>query len=92
MRLARDVQHKDIALRVINQKMAGLRAAGYAGLPASGSFSDPQLNALQSASASTSIADYNADTKLVIAGVSWVGASTTHYLSETTLITKSGGL
>lgn len=89
--LAKIQQHREIALRVIDQKIQALRAAGYSGV-SSGSFTDTQLNALQSASASTTVSDYNASIKQVIVGVTWIDASTTRYLGETTLITNSGGL
>ena len=90
--LSRIQQHKDIALRVMEQKMETLRAAGYSGVGSSGTFSDALLNSLNSASASTTISDYNGSVKQVMVGVSWVDASTTFYLSETTLIVNSGGL
>jgi len=90
--LAKIQAHKDIALRVVNQKMASLRAGGYGSVGSSGTFTDTQLNTLQSAAASTTVSDYNASIKQVTVGVSWVEASTTLYLSETTLITNSGGI
>ena len=90
--LAKIQAHKDIALRVVNQKMATLRAAGYGGVGSGGTFTDTQLNTLQSASASTSVSDFNASIKQVTVGVSWIDASSTLYFSETTLITNSGGL
>lgn len=92
MRLAQMQKDKDIALRVVNQKMEALRAGGYGSLGASGSFSDTQLDSLQSASASTTITTYNASIKQVTVGVSWVESGSTQYLSETTLISQSGGL
>jgi prepilin-type N-terminal cleavage/methylation domain-containing protein len=90
--LAKIQAHKDIALRVINQKMASLRAGGYGSVGSGGTFTDTQLNTLQSAAASTTVSDYNASIKEVTVGVSWIDASSTQYLSETTLIINSGGL
>jgi prepilin-type N-terminal cleavage/methylation domain-containing protein len=90
--LARIQEHKDIALRVINQKMAAARAAGYSSVTGA-SFTDTQLSALTSYSASTTVSTYNASEKLVTVGVSWLESSTTnYYLGETTLLVNSGGL
>jgi len=72
--------------------MESLRALGYGSLGSSGTFTDTSLNVLQSASASTTVSDFNASIKQVTVGVSWVESSTTLFLSETTLIANSGGL
>lgn len=92
--LTRNLQRQDIAIRILNQKLEDLRALTYTGLPASGAFSDPSLTSIPNGLASTTLTDYNADTKQVLVGVSWQESSSTpvRYLSVTTLITKNGGL
>lgn len=86
-------EHKDIVLRVINQKMASIRAGGYSNAASSaGTFTDTQLSTLTRYSASTTVSDYNANIKEVTVGVSWIDASSTLYLGETTLLVNSGGL
>ncbi len=93
LRLSLMQQHKGIAVRVINQKMETTRAAGYSGIGAGGTFTDPQLAILQSPSASSTVSDFNASIKQVTIGVSWLEiGSTTRYLGATTLIVNSGGL
>ena len=92
-KVTRDLQRQDIALRVIKQKMEELRALTYTGLPGSGSFSDALLTSIPNGQASTTITDYSATNKLVTVSVFWAeSSSTAKYLSETTLITKVGGL
>ncbi len=92
-KLTRDAQRKDVALRVIEQKLEELRALTYAGLPASGTFSDPLLTSLPNGIASTTISTYNAAIKKATVGVSWIeGSSTLRYIESTTLITQVGGL
>ena len=91
--LTRQTRFQDIAVRVASQKLATLRAAGYANLGAGGSFSDQLLSSLPAGSASTTISVYNANMKQVTVGVSWKEVrKTERYLSETTLIVDNGGL
>ncbi|TSA44742.1 prepilin-type N-terminal cleavage/methylation domain-containing protein [bacterium] len=94
VRLIQYAKDQEIALRVANNKMEELRAGGYTALPASGSFSDSQLNALSSSTAAMAITDFNATTKEVLITIQWreaVGTSAKN-ISLTTLITKTGGL
>jgi prepilin-type N-terminal cleavage/methylation domain-containing protein len=93
-KLIQYAKNQEIALRVANNKMEELRAGGYAALPSSGSFSDPQLNSLPNSSASITITDYNADTKQVIITIEWqeLTGSALKNISLATLITKMGGL
>lgn len=93
IKTTRDDTFENIAFRIADAKLSVLRAGGYAALPASGPFSDPNLAALPQGAASTTVVGWNAKTKEVTVGVSWFGsASTTKYVSLTTLITESGGL
>lgn len=69
--LARTVRNKDLALKIASQKMEGLRALGYTGVPVSGSFSDPLLTNLPAGAGAISVVDYNAKTKQVTVTVSW---------------------
>lgn len=91
--VTRNAKAKDLALRIATHQMEGLRAGGYAALPASGPFSDSLLSDLPSGSATMSISDYNAKTKQVSLTVSWIEpAGGTHAVSLATLITQVGGL
>lgn len=93
IKTTRDDTYENVAFRIADAKLADLRAGGYASLPPSAPFSDPGLSALPSGAASTTVVEWNAKTKEVTVGVSWLGAaSTTKYVSLTTLITQSGGL
>ena len=91
--LTREVREKDIALRIIDKKLESLRAAGYAGVGSSGSFSDDLLSTIPNSSASTTISSYNANIKQVDVSVGWqeIGLPS-RYLSGTTLIVDNGGL
>ena len=94
IRLIQYAKDQEIALRVANNKIEELRAGGYAALPASGSFSDSQLNTLSNSTATMAITDYNAATKKVIVTIQWRESvnTSTRNISLTTLITKTGGL
>jgi hypothetical protein len=93
IKTTRDSTYENIAFRVADAKLSVLRAGGYAALPASGPFTDPNLSVLPEGAASTTVADWNAKTKQITVGVSWLGsASTTKYVLLTTLVTQSGGL
>lgn len=93
IKVTRDSAFENVAFRVADNKVNELRALGYAALPASGAFSDPQLASLPQGQASTSVTISNAKTKQVVAGVSWLGAEGhTRFVSITTLVTESGGL
>lgn len=93
IKITRDDTYENIAFRIADAKLSELRAGGYAALPASGPFTDPDLAALPEGAASTTVIVWNSKTKEVITGVSWLGsASTTKYVSLTTLVTQSGGL
>ncbi len=93
IKITRDSTYETIAFRIAAGKLSELRTLGYAALPAEGAFSDPALTSLPQGTASTSIADWNAATKRVSAGVSWAGADgASRVVSLTTLVTESGGL
>lgn len=92
-KVVRDAALENSAFRIAENKLNELRALGYAALPASGPFSDPELAGLPNASASTTIDDWNAKTKQVKTGVSWVGTDgSSRFISLTTLVTEAGGL
>ncbi|MEK7144531.1 MAG: prepilin-type N-terminal cleavage/methylation domain-containing protein [Patescibacteria group bacterium] len=93
MKVTRDSAFENSAFHIADNKLNELRALGYAALPEDGIFSDPQLASLPQGTASTTITVWNAKTKQVVIGVSWLGTgSTTRIVSLTTLITESGGL
>lgn len=93
IKVTRDSTYENVAFRIADSKLSELRAGGYAALPASGAFSDPQLTQIPQGQASTTVTDWNAKTKQVMTGVSWLGADgSTRYVSLTTLITQTGGL
>ena len=89
----RDVRYEDTALRIASKKLEELRADGYAGLPASSSFSDALLSSLPSASASTTMATYNAKTKKALVQVGWQPpGQSVRVITLVTLVTQTGGL
>lgn len=89
-----DAEKANIALRIAATELDTIRDGGYANVPANGTaFSSAYLSSLASSSASTTNSAYNAKTKLVSAGVSWVDSrGKSRYVSLTTLITQTGGL
>lgn len=93
IKVTRDSSYESVAFRIAGSKLDELRAGGYAALPAPGPFSVPELAGLPQGMASTSITDWNAQTKQAVVGVSWRGADNLdRIVSLTTLITQSGGL
>lgn len=94
MRLMKTAKSQEIALRVANNEIEKLRAGGYASLPTSGGFSDPQLSALSNGSGSLTVTAFNSDTKQVLVSIQWQnpGDSSARSVSLTTLVTKTGGL
>src|SRR5262249_16204067 len=90
--LSRLQEHRDIALRVVTQKMQTLRGGGFSNVDSSTTFTDTSLSRLTNASASTTVSYYNSSLKEVIVGISWLEGSSTLYVQETTLIGNSGGL
>ena len=94
VRLVRYANDQEIALRVASNKMEELRSGGYIALPASGSFSDAQLNSLENCSADMAITDYSTETKEIVITIQWRQPPSTSMrnISLTTLITKTGGL
>lgn len=94
VRIIRYAEDQEIALQVAGNKIEELRSGGYSALPASGNFSDSQLNALSNSSAAMAITDFNASTKKVVITIQWKEptSSTLRNITLTTLITKTGGL
>lgn len=83
--------HESVALRVAEGKLEVLRTLGYAALPGSGSFADPQLASLPSATGTIAVSAFNAKTKQIVVSVSWREAGTST-VSLSTIITQTGGL
>jgi prepilin-type N-terminal cleavage/methylation domain-containing protein len=94
VRLIGYADDQETALRVANNKIEELRAGGYSALPASGSFSDSQMNTLPNSSAAMAVTNYNVDTKQVVVTIQWrqTVSAPIRNVSLTTLITKTGGL
>lgn len=92
--LSRQTSNEDTALRVARTKIESVRALGYANIPASGTFSDPTLTTLPSATATLTVSEYNVKTKEVEVTIVWrePNASSDSTVSLTTLITEAGGL
>lgn len=89
----REVRDRDLALKIAENELEALRAAGYGALPASGAFTDSLLGLLPGSAASVTIVDYSAKTKRVDVDVSWQAAgSVARSVSLTTLITLNSGL
>lgn len=91
--LSRDARDQDLALRIADNKLQSLRAAGYGNTGVSGPFADPDLSALASSSAAIVVSAYNASTTQVNVSVNWESqAGAARSLTLTTLITQKGGL
>lgn len=92
--VTRATEHKAVALRIAEHKLADLRAAKYAALPASGSFTDAQFTLLpENATGTIAVSTVNAKTKQVTVTVSWnEPGRATSTASLSTLITEVGGL
>ncbi len=91
--LTRDAKDQEIALRIADNELEGLRALGYAGLPASGSFTDSQLSSLNASAATITVTDFNSKTKKVTVTVSWQEPGKgSRVVTLSTLLTQTGGL
>lgn len=92
--LVRIANHKEIALRIANNKMEYVRALPYASLPTSGTFSDSQMSSIPSGSGTLTVANFNSKVKQVTAAVTWVEPhdSMQRSVSISTLITEIGGI
>lgn len=90
--LNRNSRDQDLAHQIAVSEMEDLRNLGYAGIPASGSFSHSLLTKLPNASAALTSGDYNTDTKQVTVTVTWQepGSLVAHSVYFTTLINKNG--
>lgn len=89
----REISNQSLALRIARNEVELLRAAGYAALPASGSFTDSLLSSLPSGSGSIAVTVVNAKTKQLVVTVSWVGeGAITRSTSLTTLIAENSQL
>lgn len=92
--LVRVSKNKEIAVRAASNQLQDLRALGYAGLSAGGTFTDTQLGPLPGVQGAYSISAYNASTKQVTVTVTWneAGASGVQTITLSTLVTETGGL
>jgi prepilin-type N-terminal cleavage/methylation domain-containing protein len=91
-RLGLSTRDESLAYAIASSKLESLRAAGYAALPASGSFSDTQLASLPSGAGSLSVADETETLKQVTVTVGWSERGAARTVSLSTLIASSGGL
>lgn len=90
---ARETSHQALAIKIAHNEMEVLRAAGYASLPASGSFTDSLLASLPSGAGTVTVTDFDPKTKRLVVTVSWFGSqSTPRSTSLTTLITQNSSL
>lgn len=93
IKVIRDSAYENRAFHIAENKLDDLRKGGYAALPANGAFTDPELANLPQGLASTSVSVWNAKTKQVQTGVSWLTANgSLKYVTLTTLMTQTGGL
>lgn len=92
--LTRTTEHKAVALRIAEHKLADLRANAYAALPTNGSFTDSQFTLLpENATGTIAVAAVNAKTKQVSVTVEWrEPGKATSTISLSTFITETGGL
>ncbi len=90
--LNRNSKDSDLAHYIAVSEMEDLRNLGYAGMPASGSFTHVLLGNLPGATANLVTSDYNADTKQVTVTVTWEepGARNLHSVTFSTLVNKYG--
>jgi Tfp pilus assembly protein PilV len=64
-------RYREVALRIADQKIQTVRTTSFASIPASGSFSDPQLSLIPSGAANLTVTDINDDLKDVQVIVTW---------------------
>jgi prepilin-type N-terminal cleavage/methylation domain-containing protein len=89
----REVRDQDVALKIANNEIETLRAAGYGALPATGPFNNALLSSLASGAGSVTITAYDAKTKQAVVAVTWRGANLANRsVSLTTLIAQNSGL
>lgn len=81
-----------IATKIASRQIETLRKTAFATLPASGSFTDPDLAKLPQGTATRTITDYqaNPDIKQVTIQVDWVPAGSAKNVKIDTLIYKYG--
>lgn len=84
---------QSIALSIAQNKMGALRDAGYAALPASGTFSDSALASLASSTGSIATSDFSSTTKRIDVSVAWIEKDASpRSITLTTLMAQIGGL
>ena len=93
IKAANGVANEDVALHAASQELEKLRAGGYAALPASGAFTNTQLNTLPSGVGNETITNFNPTIKQVAVIVSWQEISgNMRSVSLSMLITQTGGI
>jgi prepilin-type N-terminal cleavage/methylation domain-containing protein len=90
--LSSHAKEEHTALAIASNKIEELRAGGYAAVPVSGSFSDPDLANLPNGGGALTVSAYNAKTKQVTVTVTWSESGTSRNVALTTLVTGIGGL
>ena len=91
--LARLTRDADLALVIARGELENVRAAGYADMPVSGSFSSSLMASLPSGTGTLTVSDFNTGTKQVTVTVSWQDpALSARSLRMSTLVTTTGGL
>lgn len=83
---------QSVGARIATTEIENLRKTAYASLPASGSFSDPDLAKLTSSSATLTMSSYQGspDIKQATVSVSWVQNGSPRQVILDTLIYKNG--
>ena len=91
--LNKSSKYKEIALRIADQKIQTVRNASFSSIPASGTFSDPQLSSLPNGQGNITVSDISATLKNVAVVVTWTNPKTqgTQQIQIQTYM-SSGGL
>ncbi len=74
--LNKSSKYKEIALRIADQKIQTVRNASFSSIPASGTFSDPQLSSLPNGQGNITVSDISATLKNVAVVVTWTNPKT----------------
>lgn len=89
--LAALTKNKEVALTIAKHKLAELRSSGYDALT-SGSFSDPLMTQLVSATGTVAVSSYASTVRQVVVSVAWQERGDDQSVSLTTLVGQVGGL
>lgn len=85
-------RHKEVALRIADQKLQSLRTTAFDSIPASGAFSDSMLSTIPDGAGTITVSDINDQTKDIIVTITWTNPQTTNtqQLSLETYVTEGG--